>query len=370
MDYTVNSEQMMRISSDLTKSSDILNKCNLSLKKVRWSGVVSSGIYGELSRTLGDISTEIENESGILGKSADVLRRSAFKYVTCESKLSKRTLVSGNITLDENDGRQENQLPEVSESSGTPWYKDLLNLTNLWKLVGEVGAFGPLFSSIATLTTGKQTAEDYMKAAKYLMKSIGKGAVAVSKGGKEGLQYAVGWNDALAKIDTSSFGNGVRSSLQKQIDGLNFAKAEGVAGKIQTATKWAGHLLTVAANGYQNYDECKDGTISAERAVGETIIESAVDIGLGMGASALVTASAGLLGVAAPAALVGIGAVALTIGANAFCKWITGGRDLGEVTADFFCDVGKGAVNFAKDVGKGIKNIFTARWKGLCGAFA
>lgn len=351
MEYVASINPMVQNSIIFSHNKKSLEKYRSSVQSIRVN-------YPEINRTLICIAREIENESRLMYQMQLILEKSTSLYQRYEEKIRDYT-----------DGKQEKDEPKSLVDHIATW-------SNLWKLVGNFGAVGGAVSGIASFITGSGSAKDNISASKYLVSALGTGVVAVSKGGSDGLRYVAGFNNGLDKIDTSSFGKAIKSSLGKQMDDLQFSKQSGGAGKLKTATKWAGHVLTVAANGVENYNEFKEGGISGERAVAETIVESAVDIGIGIGATAVSTAAvsviAGVLGVtAAPAVVVGLGAAAITIGANAICKWATGkfggeSKDLGEVAADFVCDVGEGAINLAKKAKNKIKDLISVPWKDRC----
>lgn len=363
MEYVTSIRQMLQSSAEFSRNRKTLNTCKTSVQSVKVN-------YAGINQSLKRIAQEIETECQLMGQMALVLEDSTLSYQKYEEQIAKLECKSISQTSADQKKSDEEKDSDNGFFKGT-LFDYIATWSNGWKLVGNVGAVGGVISGIGSLVTRDGSAKDYITALKYFVSAAGNGAVAIGKGGAEGFRYATGMNDALAKIQPGTFGKGVKSSIASQIDDLNFAKADGAAGKFKTATKWAGHILTVASNGVENYEEYKKGDISAGRAMGETVVESAVDIAVGIGATAVVTAGLSALGVvAAPAVLVGAGAAAITIGANAVCEWATGGKNLGEVAADFVCDVGEGAINLAKKAKNKIKETFTAPWKGFCGAFA
>ncbi|MDD6551561.1 MAG: hypothetical protein PUF16_07250 [Lachnospiraceae bacterium] len=87
--------------------------------------------------------------------------------------------------------------------------------------------------------------------------------------------------------------------------------------------------LTLAANGYSNYEEYKEkkGTskaITKERAVSETVTETLIDIGKDAAITAAIACGCALLGFAAPAVVVGGGALLASGAIDAVCKHFTG----------------------------------------------
>lgn len=365
---------MLQSAEEFSENRIALKKCRISVENVTVNNI---GINNTLRR----ICAEINWECDMMNRMSHILEASGLLYEKYEEKLLEleaepvsQPSSEREKSNDEKDSDNENEIGGVVFDYIATW-------KNCWKMVGNVGAVGGVISGTGTLLTGNGTVKDFVSAAKYFVSAAGNGAVAILKGGAEGAKYAVGWHDALAKIQPDTFGKGVKASISSQVDDLDYVNAKGAAGKVRSATKWAGHLLTVASNGVENYYEWKENGISSGRAVAETVVESAVDITVGIGATAVITAgasaAAAALGttIALPALAVGAGAAAITIGANAVCKWATakyGGeaKDLGEIAADAVCNIGEGAINIAKKAKNKIIDTFTASWKGLCGAFA
>lgn len=160
-------------------------------------------------------------------------------------------------------------------------------------------------------------------------------------------------------------GHGWKNAWDKMVSGHSLSAQTTTAGKVGVIAKWAGYALTVAGNAVENYQEYQDGEISAGRAVGETIVESVVDIGLSVGAGLL---AAAVLPASAPVVLVGAASAAVVWAANGICKAITG-KDAGELVADAVCDAVETTVNCVKSAGNAIKEGAKAAWSGFCSLF-
>lgn len=117
--------------------------------------------------------------------------------------------------------------------------------------------------------------------------------------------------------------------------------------------KWGTVLLTGAVNFFDNFEEF--GGVTG-RGIGETVIETVVDVGLSIGMTALVGAGLAALGVvSAPAVLVAAASAALVYGANAFVESKTG-IDIGEHVADFVFDKLPEFGNWlGEQIGNGVK---------------
>lgn len=365
MEYVSNISKMLHEVNQFEYNKQYLDRCRNAILNVH---VKDFGIKNSLKR----ISNDIENQVELLEKMSVVLKSSASFYRAYEENiacLECKSLEYGKENLTESGNAQK----DTEHKEETSFIKIIATWKNIWKIVGNVGAVGSVASGIGTLIQNGENASvsEYISATKYFVSAVGTGASAISKGGADGIRIATGWNNAFAKIDTSSFGNAVKSSLNQQVDSLDFAKAAKLGDKVKTVTKWAGYVLTVASNGVENYNEYKSGTISSGRAWAEAGIESVVDIGIGIGSTAIVTGALAVFGVAAPATVVvgGIG-TAVVVGSNAVCKWVTGGRDIGEVVADGVCNSVENMGKFFNNVKDGVKSSFTASWKGICSAFS
>lgn len=145
-----------------------------------------------------------------------------------------------------------------------------------------------------------------------------------------------------------------KEALKSQWDGWKPpVGSSGVEDWLKPVCKWAGAAFSTLTNGMENFQEF-DGFTG--RMIGETVVETVTDVGMdiavGAAVSAGVTALAVAAGVAgAPAVVVG----AVTVGAvwalNSLCSWATGGKDVGEVVADFVCDT-------AEKLGDAAKNLW------------
>lgn len=361
MKYVTSLNQVAQISKEISKNAQRLVNCSVAARSVK---VNSSSINSTIIR----ISREIEEHSRILCQMSDVLVAGNHTYSRYEENLAKMTGTPLEFQIGESATSAIEVLEDYSDNHEHSKISDYIPA--IAKFAGEIGVVGGVFGAVTAWFGGEGTPKDYISGGKYLLKAIGTGAVGLSKGGKEGAKYLSGWYDAFGEIDTSSFGKAFKSSLVKQKNQMDLSKASNTGTKVRAITKWAGHLLTIAGNGYENYIESREQGISSGRAIGETIIESGVDIAVGIGATALSTAAIAALGITAPAAVVGIGAVGITMGANAICEWATGGKDLGEAAANSVYWLGEKLSNGYDSVKRGVVNMVTAPWRGICNMFA
>jgi len=147
-------------------------------------------------------------------------------------------------------------------------------------------------------------------------------------------------------ITTATKGDIFEHYLDDFVDGFNFSKATNVGEKIKVGTQWAGVAFSVAGNAVENLEEF--GTVASGRFWGETVIETAVDVGLGVITGAAATV---VLGASAPAVAVGAATIGITWVVNKASEAITGkGVD------EFFADVVMDGVEKVADVGKSAFN--------------
>ena len=160
--------------------------------------------------------------------------------------------------------------------------------------------------------------------------------------------------------------------MAKEFKGYSFKNATNVGSKIKVATKWAGTGLSAVTNFISNKEEQKKNPgMSNARVVSETVVETAIDVGVGALATAGATA---LLGAAAPAVAVGAVAVGAVWAVNTATEVITAhfwGEDNKKNLTEFASDaIIDGVTAIGKGVGKAVKNGFNAvtKWgKSLFG---
>ncbi len=326
-----------------------------------------------VKKSLKKISGVMDEEIRQLQNMSQILEYGCQLYQKCEENLAQMTCQP--LEYDHEDGASEDSKEHI-------W--DYIQWKDLVKIIGGLEGIGSGLAIGLNYWTVERNAKNDVGTLKYMTSAIGKIAGAIGKiaEGKIEVNWQkwIGLNDAFEKIDPSSFGKAVKSSFAKELDNLKFAKSEGAAGKVKTATKWAGYALTFASNYIENQEERKEDGISKARVWAETGIETATDILLGMGGTAVVSGAVAAAGITAgvPAIVIGGAGAAVVVGANAVCKWATGGRDIGEVVADAVCDVTKDVVlENLGELGRGAARItnqfkaaFSAPWKSICGAFS
>ena len=232
------------------------------------------------------------------------------------------------------------------------------------KVAGNVIGEG-IWEAIKATTPGGIIGGIIKPDAKGVVKVVGNTSKTIAeyaeKGFKEGTKSFIGLTPYFAK--GTELGKGFGKHF---IDGLKtevskYADVSSASKTIGTVAKWAGVAAEVVSEGFENYDEYKKGGITARRAVAETVIESGVDIGLGIAASGATGAALAAVGVAAPAVAVAAVAGVAVWGVNKIVTHFTG-KDIGEHVADFYCDHIEGAVKTVKKVGKTIVKWAKSIW--------
>lgn len=245
----------------------------------------------------------------------------------------------------------------------------------LFKVVGKVGNVGSIAGSIYTLSSGIASGKD-SKVSKAII-SVSKDCISrfgtLAKDAYSGTSVKEtlfgNWTmgDAVTSLfktaeQATSPTEGVifKTTLAKEFKGYSFKNATNVGSKIKVATKWAGTGLSAVTNFISNKEEQKKNPgMSNARVVLETVVETAVDVGVGALATAFVTA---LLGTVVPAVAVGAIAVGVVWAANTIveadsaCCWgEENKKNLTELVSDAIID---GSTYVGKKVGSAVKGRF------------
>ena len=280
-------------------------------------------------------------------------------------------------------GNTTSSTSSTSTKSGyTPdWAK------GIFKVVGKVGNVGSIASSIYTLGSAISSGKD-SKVSKAII-SVSKDCISrfgtLAKDAYSGTSVKEtlfgNWTKGGAvtslfktaeQATSATKGTIFKAAWAKEFKGYSFKNATNVGSKIKVATKWAGTALSAVTNFISNKEEqTKNSGMSNARVVSETVVETAIDVGIGALATAGATA---LLGAAAPAVAVGavaVGAVwAVNTGVEAITAHFWGEenkKNLTELASDAIID---GATYVGKKVGNAVKNGFNAvtKWgKSLFG---
>lgn len=171
-----------------------------------------------------------------------------------------------------------------------------------------------------------------------------------------------------------SFSTRWYNNLQK----VKSAEVDELGKKFTTKSGIIGTIISAGINGLCNYEEYKNGKISGWRAVGETVVETGVDLALATGLGIAVGTVGATIG--APAVAVAAGVVAINAGLNFATEKLSGGKydSFTEFASDSIID---GAVwvkdkaveayNGVKDTAVNcyntVKNGITAGWKKIFG---
>lgn len=175
------------------------------------------------------------------------------------------------------------------------------------------------------------------------------------------------WKEALG-INSDSFLKSIRNANLTKGQKLKHGFDKGIKGTLRNfkTAKGAikeigGILLSGITNAYGNYEEFQRGDISADRAVVETVTETAVDWGKDLLIGAGVAAGFAAAGVAAPAVVVGAAAVGISMAADWVCEKVCG-KNVTELVSDAIVDVGykvkEGVTALWSDITSGIGAAF------------
>lgn len=372
--------KVRRINSDFSSIGSSLD----------WDVKSSSNINQRINNIKKDLNSEVRSVQNM----SSFLAKARSKYVALdETKIKvKSPVVSAVSTV------AANAKVSTTKKSNSSW-------KTIGKVVGKMGFVGTALSGLINWTTnggignatavvdlaksGKNVVKglvDWNKAAKNrkIYANFGKATQAKSKYWKS----AFGLNDLFkgtaskfrAKWVKSPAGSGLRGSLQALGQNLktgigkgwgtrfsrNFTKniksqVGSYAKGAKSAFSWIGLGLNFVGNAVSNYDEAKNGGISAQRAVAETITETVVDTATGWVIGAGVAAGLAATIGSAPVLVVGAATVGITMGLDFACKKITGAitgteKGLTETISDFALDVGEAVSKGAKKIVSGVGN--------------
>lgn len=146
------------------------------------------------------------------------------------------------------------------------------------------------------------------------------------------------------------------------------------SGGAKAAFAWAELGLTAVSKTISNIDEHKSGKISAERAVAETITETAIDVGKEWLIRAVVAAGTAATVGSAPVLFVGAMTVGVSVGLDWACKKITGAvcgeeKEFTETVSDFVLNVGEAAISVGKKAVTSVVSSVKTGWSSLKSSF-
>lgn len=220
----------------------------------------------------------------------------------------------------------------------------------LLEMLGKMGILGAAASMAAGWFWEDDAVQIWLNGGGSLSNILGGFGDAVNNSDK--------WYQYLLGTDIENpGGTSFADAWRKEIGKYGVKNTDNWGGKLAVGAKWAGDLLTVLSYGYENYQEymASGGDMSVGRALGETVIESGVDIGLGLAA---VTAFSAL---GAPVVIAGIGAVAVGWAADVLCETFLG-EDLPELVSNAVMDIGEA-------IGEGVSvasEYVSATWDSVC----
>jgi len=370
MNFAIDIKRVSGIEMELERERKNLEaSCNI-VSSVRRGNAFSGSAKQKIINALNTILREMEEEKRGFLRLEDSLAEIRQTYKMYEEKIARvefgtsvqwgndiigNTIIGGGVITEIGDVVYE----DTEKDSVWSW-------GDTWNLISKLGIFGGVISTVGGTVTEDRHVLEFLKG---ITGVIGDVASAWDKTDQI-WEYMFGLNDAFGgEIDMSSAKNAFTTSFKKNFTDLALDTGAEVTKKVEVVCKWAGHILTVVTNGFDNYDEYQEKKgegFSIGRAVAETTIESAADIGLGFAATAGITTIAAALGItAAPAVAVGIASAVVVWGVNGICKWATGGRDIGEVLADGVCDIAEGIGNGVKKAVEGV----SAAWHNICSIF-
>ena len=347
-EYKVNTVQLQNYAAQISALQSNLDAVALKLGGMQLGSVLRIKASTALVGKITDCKWAAVNQSNNLGKLARGLEDVAELYANCEKALS--------------DPKTQAQADAIAAENAPGFWDQFIDHTPSWQnLLKWLGSkCAPLAGLSAIFSFREGDAMGIANGIKTLCSAVGTTCKAVTavNGGGWSLDLMKFFGFAKQDVD------GLSNSWNKWVDSMKFGENASGWEKGAVVAKWAGYALTAVVNGIDNYNEYQeDVSMTVGRAVGETIVESAVDIGLSIGAGVLIAAA---LPATAPAILVGAAAAGVVWVGNEVCEWITGGRDLGEVAADFVCDSVEAVGNAVSNVADAVADGVSTAWNGIC----
>lgn len=336
-EYTVNTDGLRRIADTVGGLQRDLDAVAMKLGAMQLGSILQIKASTAMIAQINDCRRAASNQSDDMGKLARGLDELAQLYDTYENNLKEpKTQAEAD---EQGIGKEE------ESKSPFPDWKEVIK----WLSKKSVP-----FSLIATWNGfGKGGWGGFVDGTKNLLYAIGNTASSLfGKGtGSENLLKFLGLNKNGV--------GGLGESWNKWLSGMKIGENATLAEKTAVVCKWAGYAMSFVGEAVDNAEEFGDNFYKDGRFWGETVIEGATDVALGIGAGILVAAA---LPASAPAIVVGAAGAAVVWAGNALVEGLTG-QDIDEWVSDLVYGDGKVAEvkewvgDKLDDAGEALKDI-------------
>lgn len=344
-EFMIDFDQTQSCVNRMSEVKDSISACQRVLAEIGISAVLKDSMPLLVPNI---IATEMSlaKKKNEIEELSTALNRIIIRFKLAEQNISGEQLVSIEDLFE--------YIIGGGDGAGGSGYDIGFSTGDFWDILTGANPLGGLISTFGGMFTGDwgQSISGYLS----VIGRLAENAFATDPAGV--LEHFLGLNPdgfVAALADAAASGTWSEAFLSGIRNQFWFSSANTVGENINVGCTW---LASIATNAFDNYEEF--GTIANGRFWGELGIETVVDVGLGTLATAGVAAGAVALGItSAPALAIGAVAAGVCWGANEFCKWVTGGRDIGEVVADFVIDDIPAAASWAWD-----KACEGAEWVG------
>lgn len=363
--FSVQWKKLQSQSAIIQKTGKNLKGMGTTVASVK-SNLNYMGRYGNVIRALNSISDELQIEANSIQSMGDTLQGVSAVYKNTEQELLGKSSVISVV-------EKASDVQGIIEAFD--WKFDKL----LWKSVGKFGVVGTAVAAFGEMCTGGVSYKTLLgggSKAVGIFGDLAKNAYSekpdyrkvlfgnAEKGGA--VKSLKDWADKNGTVITGKESM-FSANIKKQLSEYSLKNCKNVGEKIKVGTKWAGVAFSGITNGISNYKEYQEKGITAERAVAETITETALDIGIGMVATAGATA---LLGASAPAVVVGVAAAGAVWAVDAATRFLTNkyaGEEKGftEFVSDTVLDFGEKVNEVHTQVAKKVGNVFVNTGKSF-----
>lgn len=336
--FTIYPQNLITAAEEYTAMHKTLTQAAAKLAQIELQ--LNNASYGDIKKTLNHLRESVITESKHLKQMQTVLMDCIAEYTNTEKRIAGRKITSFDFSTTTDSSNNTNDLPASNQD-----LKELLKV--LLKYVGSTGSLSssavPFLKIFLNAAIGEEVSPSIV--AEVMRSPFNQFAFftnVAENGWASAFRDGIGLSSYYASgtvAANDTFLSYFKAAISKEMNGYkNFST---LSKGSKAVAKWAGVGVTSISNSIENYNEYQSGSITAERAVAETVLETGVDVGVGAIATAGAAAGLAALGFAgAPVVAVAALGTGIVIGANWVVEQIVG-KDIGECVADAVCDFGE-----------------------------
>lgn len=398
----INVAAVMDAGSHINSAKASVSSAKSAFTQIRYSIDGKIQNRSDIRNRLSMVQNQLSNIDGQIGKIRSTVQSGAELYRSTDDRVeSWRGNIRNAVGARASSGSVSNWASYFSNSGEISEPKERTIFSTLNKMLGKAGYLGNVVSfftkpiakwaetgTFSVEFTGAESVAKFLKDGNSAIKGLSEWAksnkqldklarMLPEQAQKTRINRLFGFNDTFkgGASKAGKWSTRFYNNFHKQNGPLDSYKSGGA----KSAFAWTGLVFSAAGNTISNIEEAKTGEITAGRAVAETIVETAVDVGknwvIGTAVAAGIAATIG----SAPVLAVGLGTMAVSAGLDFACKKITGAitgteKGLTETVSDLALDVGtavvKGGAKLISSVDDFVKSKFNVFGKGMRTLFA